>query len=573
MLPPQRSCCLALAVCLVLVWLVVSYYVLTTTPATPRQAASNTGTTAAAAATTVLPASCPAECEPEVLVARRFGVTDLQHYRRSRCCKRHAVLKEMLLALFEFLDSEGIPWMLDGGTLLGNIRHRGMLVPWDDDADVAVLLGIGPTPLRRDDYRQRLMRFNSFRPAASTANNRFEMRACHFDFVENACDTAFRIHLRGNGRHRMSKLWIEDGSPTLDVQPMELRSGSSSIQAAAAAADATVPTDDIDRSCYESASCFKYLNRYWRGIEYASTSVLPLALCRHRFYGSTTRPVYCPRGSNDVLQFLYGDFTLIRSAKDSWGVHGVHGESKRTTGRKRRTGTGSGIPLGRRHRPRAGGLEDSLRLHRHRRRQGVATNREPAAKPSARTYSPRVQAVLRAQYLARLNSQKRQQQMPGSGDGLGLAGLLEVNEALVRAVAAAIKLGADRRTWKRLEHALSRLEESRDPKLRVRESCAALFRKAAEARKKNRARGAAAATNAGGAADTADADEQRHLRRQRSAAAPSWWLSDILDNDLESAIQRLDVESSMVVRAVAALVDRDGGVVGERDLLPYRRQY
>ena len=34
-----------------------------------------------------------------MVVARRFGVTDQQHYRRSRCCKRHAVLKEMLLVV------------------------------------------------------------------------------------------------------------------------------------------------------------------------------------------------------------------------------------------------------------------------------------------------------------------------------------------------------------------------------------------------------------------------------------------------------------------------------------------
>ncbi len=59
-------------------------------------------------------------------------------------------IKEIQLALLDYIDEtckkHDIPYFLSYGTMLGAIRHKGM-IPWDDDIDIS---------LYREDYERLL---------------------------------------------------------------------------------------------------------------------------------------------------------------------------------------------------------------------------------------------------------------------------------------------------------------------------------------------------------------------------------------------------------------------------------
>src|SRR5690606_29993145 len=67
-----------------------------------------------------------------------------QHVDTPACCLHH--LHTVLRETVRILESHGIPYWADGGTLLGAVRDQAV-IPWDTDADLGVMAADVPRVL------------------------------------------------------------------------------------------------------------------------------------------------------------------------------------------------------------------------------------------------------------------------------------------------------------------------------------------------------------------------------------------------------------------------------------------
>ncbi len=117
------------------------------------------------------------------------GETRCGHYVEPQMKAAWAVMLDLLSELQRVCDKHGIVFWMDGGTLLGAVRHQGF-IPWDDDIDVA---------MHRKDY-ERL---------CAVAAEEFQ----HPYFFQN--EQTDPLSMRGHGQLRHSE--------TTGAAPDELR--------------------------------------------------------------------------------------------------------------------------------------------------------------------------------------------------------------------------------------------------------------------------------------------------------------------------------------------------------------
>lgn len=104
-----------------------------------------------------------------------------------------------------FCDENNIHYFLDGGTLLGAIRHKGY-IPWDDDIDIGML---------RDDYEKMITSFNS----KTSSTYRFECyetnKSFHIPFgkVINTTTVLYEPDEKGNKTGINIDIFVYDNAP------------------------------------------------------------------------------------------------------------------------------------------------------------------------------------------------------------------------------------------------------------------------------------------------------------------------------------------------------------------------
>lgn len=112
------------------------------------------------------------------------------------------ILKEVL----PILEDMHLSCIMQGGTMLGSIRHGGF-IPWDDDVDFG---------LTRREYEYFLAHIEERLPS-HLALRTYEDETDHHYYFARIVDTRYRIRRTGSKEERYENLWLDffplDGMP------------------------------------------------------------------------------------------------------------------------------------------------------------------------------------------------------------------------------------------------------------------------------------------------------------------------------------------------------------------------
>lgn len=112
------------------------------------------------------------------------------------------VLREVTRVLKEL----NIPYFMQGGTMLGAIRHDGF-IPWDDDVDLGI---------PRADY-DRLLKEVSARLPENLELRTYDDETDHHYYFARIVDKRYQIRRMGSIEERLENIWVDlfplDGMP------------------------------------------------------------------------------------------------------------------------------------------------------------------------------------------------------------------------------------------------------------------------------------------------------------------------------------------------------------------------
>ena len=259
--------------------------------------------------------------------------------KSSRCILKHdkgidyyviANLEEVqceMIKLLSIIDrvcqENNIKYWLDGGTLLGALRHNGF-IPWDDDIDISIL---------KSDYLKLISALEKFCDNSSE----YYLLYSHDNINEHVCNFFCSTkNLYGRSKGAFNTIPIK-----LDIRPVNVIKNTSSdiLLNAELRGIANAFIYGASRINYTELSqeyrhlskkdFFDFYNFHYGLEEVSDSSVLSFpyyefasegtlscsiisSFVRHRFNGIDT---YIPAGYDSYLKMLYGDYMKLPDMK------------------------------------------------------------------------------------------------------------------------------------------------------------------------------------------------------------------------------------------------------------------
>ena len=123
-----------------------------------------------------------------------------------RLNETQSYIMQVLHSVISILDELEIPYYMQGGTMLGAIRHSGF-IPWDDDVDLGI-------PREAYDW---LLREVADKLPENLELRTYQDETDHHYYFARIVDTRYQIRRMGSLEERLENVWVDlfplDGMP------------------------------------------------------------------------------------------------------------------------------------------------------------------------------------------------------------------------------------------------------------------------------------------------------------------------------------------------------------------------